>query len=269
MTFPDFARTIGLNSPHFINDGRVHRCATVAHPRKRNGAYRWEHDWGWCQDWANHEAPVIWRDQGAVIAPLPRRHFVDVSEERRAVQKAVEAADIVAKCEAGPHRYLARKGFPHAEALIDFDGRLVIPMRSCTAYSRIQSLQWINADGQKKFMTGGKARGGVFALGPVADEHWLVEGYATGLSVQAALAKLYRRARVVVCFSAGNLAHVAGRLNGRRFVVADNDESGTGERVALSTRLPWVIPPTVGDDANDFHQQEGVLALAELLRGAL
>lgn len=269
MSFPDFARAVGLNAPHFVDDGRVHRCATIAHPRKRNGAYRWERDWGWCQDWANHEAPVIWREEGVVTAPSPRRHFVDVNEERRALQKAVEAADIVSKCESGPHRYLARKGFPDLDGLIDFDGRLVIPMRSCNADARIQSLQWINADGEKKFMIGGKARGGVFAIGPSAEEHWLVEGYATGLSVQAALAKLYRRARVVVCFSAGNLAHVAARLNGRRLVVADNDESGTGERVARSTGLPWVMPPTVGDDANDFHQRDGLFALAGLLRGAL
>ena len=269
MSFPDFARAVGLSAPYYVDDGRVHRCATAAHPRKRNGAYRWDRDWGWCQDWANHETPIVWRAEGATPVPTVRRHLVSVHEERRAAAKAAEAAAIVSKCECGPHAYLQAKGFPAAEGLVDFDGRLVIPMRTCTAYDRIQSLQWIAASGEKKFMPGAKARGGVFAIGPASDEHWLCEGYATGLSVQAALAKLYRRARVVVCFSAGNLAHVAARLKGTRLVVADNDASGTGERVARSTGLPWVMPPIVGNDANDFHQREGVFALAGLLRGAL
>src|SRR3546814_4381777 len=61
--------------------------------------------------------------------------------------------------------------------------------------------------------------------------------YATALSIQAALKRLYRRASVVVCFSASNLAHVAKSLGGR--VVADHDESGTGERAARETGLQW------------------------------
>lgn len=266
MSFPDFARAVGLNAPHYLDDGRVHRCATAAHPRKRNGAYRWEGDWGWCQDWANHVEPVIWKDH-TKPAQVRQRPVVDADLHRHAAA-AAEASRIVGKCEQGPHPYLSSKGFPKAEGLLDFDGRLVVPMRSCVTYTRIQSLQWISKDGEKKFMTGGKARGGIFALGS-GEEQWLCEGYATGLSVQAALAKLYRQSRVVVCFSAGNLAHVAGCLRGRRFVVADNDQSGTGERVARAAGLPWVMPPTVGDDANDFHQRDGVFALADLLRGAL
>jgi phage/plasmid primase-like uncharacterized protein len=49
----------------------------------------------------------------------------------------------------------------------------------------------------------------VFFIGPIrCSERWLVEGYATGLSVRAALRELHREAQVVVCFSAFNLAHV-------------------------------------------------------------
>ncbi|WP_246183747.1 toprim domain-containing protein [Pandoraea anhela] len=97
-------------------------------------------------------------------------------------------------------------------------------------------------------------------------EHWLVEGFATGLSVREALRSLHRPARVVVCFSAGNLQHVAGQIPGRRYVVADNDDSGTGARVATATGLPWAMPPQVGDDANDFHQRAGLGALTRLVR---
>jgi putative DNA primase/helicase len=77
--------------------------------------------------------------------------------------------------------------------------------------------------------------------------------FATGLSVREALRVLHRPARVVVCFSAGNLQYVATQLGGARFVMADNDASGTGCRVAIATGLPWTMPPVVGYDANDFH----------------
>ena len=92
-----------------------------------------------------------------------------------------------------------------------------------------------------------------------------MEGYATGLSVAAALKLMYRPAQVVVCFSAGNLGHVAERIGGRRFVVADHDASGTGERVAVASGLPWVMPKS--GDANDLHQSAGLLAVRSMLAG--
>src|SRR3546814_11157496 len=91
--------------------------------------------------------------------------------------------------------------------------------------------------------------------------------YATALSIQAALKRLYRRASVVVCFSASNLAHVAKSLGGR--VVADHDESGTGERAARETGLPWCMPPDVGTDANDMQQARGHKDVADIQRSAL
>jgi putative DNA primase/helicase len=98
-------------------------------------------------------------------------------------------------------------------------------------------VQRISADGTKLFLPGGKAKGSVFFIGPlVAHERWLVEGYATGLSVRAALRELHRDAQVVVCFSAGNLAHV-GRLvkelRPKAYVFADNDKRRAAPRRRL------------------------------------
>jgi hypothetical protein len=95
----------------------------------------------------------------------------------------------------------------------------------------------------------------VFFIGPLlAQERWLVEGYATGLSVRAALRELHRDAQVVVCFSAGNLAHVGKlvkELRPKAYVFADNDKSGAGEGGGGRNR------PQLGDagevgDANDY-----------------
>jgi putative DNA primase/helicase len=118
----------------------------------------------------------------------------------------------------------------------------------------------IDAEGGKKFLPGGKASGSVFVLGSGMQTYYC-EGYATGLSIRAALRSMYSTARVVVCFSAANLAKVA--VNG--FVVADHDESNTGRIYAEKTRLPYWMPPEVGD-ANDYHQKHGVRALADALR---
>ena len=89
---------------------------------------------------------------------------------------------------------------------------------------------------------------------------WLVEGFATGLSVRAALRSMYLDDAVIVCFSAGNLAKISGT-----YVVADNDSSGTGQNAAQKTGLPWWMPPSTGD-ANDFHQERGLAALSQILR---
>jgi putative DNA primase/helicase len=89
------------------------------------------------------------------------------------------------------------------------------------------------------------------------------------LSVRDALRALHRPARVVVCFSAGNLQHVAALVGGARFVMADNDKSGTGCRVAIATGLPWTMPPVEGDDANDLHLKAGIPALVSLMRSLI
>ncbi|WP_257835068.1 toprim domain-containing protein [Burkholderia glumae] len=273
MEFADFAESHGLIIRSLVADGRPHRVPTVDHPRKRNGAYLYDGHSGWVQNWAIHESAIAFRSGRDAMRPVevPKR---DVAAERRRdaarrASAARQAAEILARCEAGAHPYLAGKGFPDERGMIDQDGRLVVPMRDAQDYARVNSIQWINDQGEKKFLPGGAAKGSVFVIGEGSGarvEHWFVEGYATGLSVRAALRSMYRAARVVVCFSAGNLQHVANFYRGRRYVVADNDASGTGARVAAATGLPWGMPSVVGEDANDMHQRAGLRAVAGLLR---
>jgi putative DNA primase/helicase len=269
MQFADFAQAHGLIIRSLNDDGRTHRVPTEDHPKKRNGAYMYDGHSGWVQNWAVHERAIAWRpdrnDERPVAVPK-RDHAAEAqAEARKRAKAAAEAAGVVARCEYAQHPYLAKKGFPKESGLVDTDGRLVIPMRAVSDYRRVNSIQWINDSGEKKFLPGGAAKGSVFTMG-VGREQWLVEGFATGLSVREALRTLHRPARVVVCFSAGNLQHVATQLGGARFVMADNDQSGTGCRVAIATGLPWTMPPVVGDDANDFHQAVGLRELVSLMR---
>lgn len=269
MTFERFASAHGLMIRDLYADGRVHRCPTADHPRTRNGAYKFTGEWGWVQNWAEHAEPIIWRAEGVSEAVVRRDMEADRRRDAERRQKAAQqAAEIVARCRFDSHPYLDRKGFSEEQGLVDYDGRLVIPMRDVGSYGRVNSVQWISSDGEKKFLPGGTAKASVFVIGS-GPEAWLCEGFATGLSVRAGLQRLYRPARVVVCFSAGNIAAVAAKLSGVRFVVADNDASGTGARYATQTGLPWVMPPEIGTDANDYHQSAGAMALAKLLREAI
>ena len=85
------------------------------------------------------------------------------------------------------------------------------------------------------------------------------------MSVREALRRLYRDAQVVVAFSAANVREVARPGD---IIVADNDESGAGEKYAARTGCHWWMPSDTGD-ANDYHQAHGTDALAKALMSLL
>ena len=199
-------------------------------------------------------------------AERAHREAEKASREREAVRVAARhsavartAQGMIKRATIETHPYLVIKGFPEHRALV-LNRALILPMRPIEGYKEIASVQEIQTDGSKKFLPGGRAKGCVLHIGQ-GREQWWCEGYATGLSIQAALARLYRRARVTVCFSAQNLAHVAKR----GFVVADHDRSGAGMKAAVRTGLPYWMPPMEGD-ANDYHLDAGINTLANELR---
>lgn len=208
-----------------------------------------------------------WKGDGDVITvdynAIRRQQQATQQRDNAKHKKAAnDAHSMLRRAEMMEHDYLTRKGFPDRKGLV-LGTQLLIPMRDCKT-NALTGLQTIQPWGEKKFLPGTKAKGATFKIGQ-GFETWLCEGYATALSVLMALQGLHCSAAVVVTFSAANLAHVAGLLKGKRYIVADHDESGTGERYAAKARIPFWMPPTLGD-ANDFHQSEGLRALAlELL----
>jgi putative DNA primase/helicase len=117
---------------------------------------------------------------------------------------------------------------------------------------------------EKKMLTGMRAKNAVLFLGTRDfPECWLVEGFATGLSVRHALRSVGIQASVVVTFSASNMVQVADQIPGKRYIFADNDASQTGEKAAQSTGLPWTMADEVGMDANDLHLRNGVFAVVK------
>jgi putative DNA primase/helicase len=274
--FLSFVAAHGLIIDH-LEQGRWVRVRTEDKPRKKNGSYKYLGDVGWVQNHATMLAgPAMWRrDEGKVVDRIAyARQMADKraadarAEAARHARASEQARGIMAECASAPHPYLEAKGFGSHTALVHPGGDLIVAMREFTDYSRINGVQRISADGSKLFLPGSKAKGSVFIMGRGGRQRWLVEGFATGLSVHRALMDLRRSAEVIVCFSAGNLRHVAGLVRRPAFVMADNDESGAGQEAAEATRLPWVRPPDVGDDANDMMLRHGLRALVQLVASA-
>lgn len=195
----------------------------------------------------------------------------EARKERGYRQAAVHAQALLDRCVVKRSNYLSGKGLPDVLAL-DAEEILVVPMRDVETNELrgVQTIKWLpgTREWEKKMAFGMRAKGAVLWLGSKrARETFLCEGYATGLSIELALRRLRLNAAVVVCFSAGNLAHVAPLISGKRFVVADHDRSGAGEAAARAAGLPYCMSPVLGEDANDLHVRAGLTALASLLMG--
>lgn len=277
MQFDAFCRAHGLIVDG-ITPGRWVRVPTTDHPRKKNGAYKFLGDIGWVQNHALEVDVSTWRadaqDLHGVDVQRIQRQAAEFDEKmRRGWQRAaVQAEALLAQAELAEHNYLHLKGLGEHRALVSGDA-LLVPMRHWRSNRLVgvQTIRWLEAERryEKKMMAGMRAKGAVLRLGsPQAARTWLVEGYATALSVEAALKLLRLRDSVTVCFSAGNLIHVAQQLQAERQAVAvfaDHDASGAGERAARQTGAPWVMSPVQGEDANDMHQREGVFRVANLM----
>ena len=274
--FITFARAHGVE----VDPGRLYpsdkikRCGTVDKPRSGNGAFFWDGQRGWVFDWSG-EAQTVWYNdpQAKPWSDEEKRLWAAkrasaASEQDRRYQQAALQADITLRSASlKEHGYLTIKGFPEEKGLV-LDEKLLIPMRNVVTnkLQGYQAIKWMpdQLKYEKKMMPGMRAKNAVLWLGDrSAEEVWLVEGYATGLSVRAALRSCGMTGAVVVAFSASNLVQVADQIKGRRFVFADNDESKTGEKSAQSTGLPWTMADEVGWDANDLHAHNGLFAVVK------
>lgn len=270
MTFEQFAELHGLVITRLI-PGKWVRVATKDKPKHRNGAYKFMGDVGFVQNWATQTEAATWHADGdsKAVAQQVQRIANQASQEARAnAQKAAQRAEsILAECELAPHPYLASKGFPDELVNVwkrETDNVMVVPMR---AGRQLVGAQCIKPDGDKKFLYGQRSGGAEFVIGQ-RGTHVLCEGYATALSTQQALRNLKAPYVLHVTFSAGNMKKVAEALPGG-LVIADNDASRTGERVAQEIGWPYWISDAVGEDANDYAQRRGVFALAMGLKPLL
>ena len=275
MTFVEFAAAHDVVIKSLRASDKIVRCGTATHPKSLNGAYLWDGQRGgvFCWDgegkwqWFRDATATPWSDADKRAWAIRQRE-AEADRERGYRRAATEADMQIRACTQQEHGYLKMKGFVHARGLIDADDTLHVPMRDVVT-NAIRGTQRITWDGErwtKKMTAGMRAKGAVLRLGsPRAREIWLVEGYATGLSVKVAIEHLRIDAAVLVCFSDSNLVHVSPLIDGTKFVFADNDESKAGERAAAATNLPWTLCPALGFDANDWHVKHGIFELAKAI----
>jgi len=246
------------------------RFPTTDHPKKRNGAVKFMGDYAFVQNHALETEVSVWKGEASAIKRADYRVVIEKAEyERQRMQHdaATKAAVILKSCMFGNHPYLKAKGFEDEHGnVMAHEGRhlLVIPMR---VDQRLVGCQLIDEEGGKKFLYGQTSSGAEFVFNNKG-HHILCEGYATALSVRSALKQLKRRYTIHVCFSAGNMKKIASTLK-EGLVIADNDASKTGERVAKEIGWPYWMSDREGEDANDAHQRLGLFKFSMALTGSL
>ena len=223
-----------------------------------------------------HEAKQNgWRDEGfqkptreqieAQRRAAAERTTKEGKQRIKAAQEAAKKAEwILSQCKPEKHAYFQLKGFPELQGLVwrpeQETNLLCIPM---FVDGHLSSLQLIDKEGNKKFLSDGITGKAEFCIdcGALNASDWWVEGYASGLSLQACLSALKLRYRIHVTFSAQNLKRMAHS----GYVVADNDASNTGAMAAAATGLPYWLAPQVGSDINDFHKQNGTFRASQAI----
>jgi putative DNA primase/helicase len=285
--FRDAMAAVGLHTnDEIIDDGKIHRVQLEGDkPRSNNGWYvmhgdgvpagafgSWKHDISgtWCSK-SEHE-----------FTPDERREYArrmdDARKQREAEQEQIraEARERAASIwNASPpandnHPYLVRKQVK-SFGLRESRGSLVLPVTSPDGV--IQSLQFIDAEGNKLFLKGGMKRGCYYKIGGAPVDRVIVaEGYATGASLHMA-----HGCPVAVAFDAGNLQPVCDAIRKRLpahidiEIWADNDLNTKGNpgvtkatKAAESVGAKVVVPDIAGD-WNDVAVADGIEAVRDVV----
>ena len=267
MTFIDFCRAHGIIIDHLPPIGVWKRYKTTDKPSHTNGAVKYLGTHGHVQNHATMLEVNTWRNESD--SPIAHQEIQATANKanqevlRLNEQAAAKAKLILSKCRTAKHPYLESKGFADEVANVykTEDGIVaVIPMR---IRGDLVGLQMISEDGTKKFLYGQKSGGAQFIFDN-SGQHIFCEGYATGLSVRHAMKALKKPYTIHVCFSATNMVKVASRFESG-LVIADNDQSRTGERVAKDIGFPYWMSDKVGEDFNDTHQRVGLFSISQSL----
>jgi putative DNA primase/helicase len=291
--FADAIRSAGIAPPaEIVPDGKLRRFAATGKRGDDAGWYVLHGDGipaGSFGDWRGGTSET-WR------ADIGRRLTADEEAAHRArieaIRRVREAEDAKRKAEAreraaalwhaatpapDDHPYLAAKGV-RAHGIRVHDGSLIIPMRDGTV---IHSLQFIDREGEKRFLTGGRVQGCYFPIGKPSGAICIAEGFATGASVHEATGHA-----VAIAFNAGNLLPVAQAMrqkfpDARLIVCADDDQRSAGNPgIAKATEAARAVGglvavpnfgadrPEGATDFNDLHRAHGAEAVKRAIERA-
>lgn len=206
-----------------------------------------------------------------------RSHGIYSAEENKESQYEKAASKALAIWKrgdyAGDHPYMLKKQIQYCMLKTDSYGRLMIPIFYFG--NNIVNLQYIDAERNKRFMSGGRVVGCYHPIGTLNNNRIILcEGIATAYSSWRAAKEL-----AICCFGSKNLMPVAERFRlgypyAEIIIGADNDQfeeerSGrnpglkTAKEVAVAINAAVAHPifqdltdnPT---DFNDLHLKEGL-----------
>lgn len=273
-SFTDAMLDAGITPPDTLNgDGLLHRCHVEGdRAGTLNLAYVLHLDGkpaGW---WMYFKTGVTgtWSSSGKKepLTPPMLRQIADAKaareQERQTAHQAAKAKaqwiweQATPITEQSKHPYLMRKRVnPYGARL--HKGSLVIPLMN--EANEIVNLQFIHADGTKRFLSGGRKKACYYQLGDPTQKLLIAEGYATACSLHEHTGHC-----VIVAFDAGNLEPVARAIrsqypNNIIVICADGDPIGIEKATiaAYACNGMYIAPPMAGQDFNDFINAGGVV----------
>lgn len=267
------------------DDGKVHRFSLENRPGKKDGWYVLHTDgpdaWGafgnWRIDqretWSLRNPAALSNDERVRLRERQAevRRQVEAEAEQLAIDAAEKAASMLAASDnvSASHGYVVKKDIKPVGAR-QLRDMLIVPIYRS---GELSSLQVIQPDGRKTFLTGGRIAGGYCQLGQAETGKPLLicEGWATGCTLHQAVGY-----PVAVAFNAGNLVSVAKAMRKQYpeatlILCADDDHQTAGNpgltkaREAAKAVAGLVSMPDFGPDRmlgqtdfNDLHQQAGI-----------
>lgn len=262
----------GLEAPDTIHmDGKIHRFSTsgkrgddsgwyVAYgdgvPAGRFGCWRQGIEQTWRADMGRELSPAEHMAQTRRLAEAKALREAEQAKRRELAADTVQAIWDNGAAASPDHPYLARKMIQPHGARVTGDGRLMIPLYS--AAGELVSLEYIGADGSKRYHPGGQTKDCFQIIGDPSGDGalYIAEGFADAATIHEATGQ-----PCAVAYNASNLPGVAQAMRdlfGSRelVIVADYDESGVGQKAAAEaaqrTVARVVMPPIMGMDANDY-----------------
>lgn len=229
-----------------IADGRLHRFDVKGDKRRSLTGWYVLHGDGiaagafgcWRRDIKENWCARSWR----CMSSDERREYQRKIERARVIREADEkarqeaAARIAERLwrEALPaspsHPYFTKKKVKNHGLRLAANNKLLVPLADSSGV--LYSLQFINADGQKRFLLNGRVRGCYFTIGKIQGTLCICEGYATGASIHEATGYA-----TVCALCATNLPIVAETLRrrcpGAKIIICADDDANTSGNPGL------------------------------------
>ncbi|HAS52242.1 MAG TPA: hypothetical protein DCS21_11075, partial [Gammaproteobacteria bacterium] len=280
----------GIIPPEPIEaDGKIHRCDVQGKHGKNDAAYllfldgypaggfqNWKDGLDW-QDWTlQDDRPQLTKEERNAANKRIKaiKDAREAEHTRRQGEARTKAANLQERATPAPadHPYLISKKVS-THGLRVYKDALVIPVRNSQGH--LLSLQFINAKGEKRFLSGGETKGGFYLIGQPGDTICIAEGFATAASIYEATGY-----PVAAAFSAGNLLAVAAAFSkaypqSRRIICADDDYQTDGNpgctlaKVAATKTQSLLVIPDFGkhrpDGAKDFNDLANVRSSMEVM----